>query len=176
MTRRTPILVLAAMTSVLASCGGSGDRGNEATAAETTENAAEAGVFDRVNAAEADEAASQESGAPGAAKPGTALPPPGGLRFVGLWASDAKRCADQAWRFTRDSLQTPAGPVCQFINREEAAGGYDISARCTVEGPPEDDRLRIRFAESAKAMLFEADTIPDAGLVWCGTPDSAQAD
>ena len=101
--------------------------------------------------------------------PGTSLPPAGdGLRFVGLWASKAENCGDLAWRFTADRLQTPAGSVCNFKNVNAVPGGYDIAASCTAESPPRDDRLEIRFAESAKAMLFESNTIADAGLVYCG--------
>ena len=46
-------------------------------------------------------------------------------------------------------------------------GGFDIAARCTAEGPPTDDTLEIRFAESAGAMLFESSVIADAGLIRC---------
>jgi hypothetical protein len=99
---------------------------------------------------------------------GTGLPPPSGLRFVGLWASNAANCDGRAWRFSADRLQTPAGSVCNFTDLKSVAGGYDIAATCTAEGPPTEDRLEIRFAESAKAMLFESDVIADAGLVWCG--------
>ena len=101
--------------------------------------------------------------------PGAGLPPAGdGLRFVGLWASKAENCGDLAWRFTADRLQTPAGSVCTFKDVKAVPGGYDIAASCTAEAPPRDDTLEIRFAESAKAMLFESNTIADAGLVYCG--------
>lgn len=96
------------------------------------------------------------------------LPPTGAFRFVGLWAAEAGMCDGQAWRFTRESLETPAGSVCKFVNAVQADGGYNISARCTSEGPPVDDNLTIRFAESAQAMLFEAESIADAGLIYCG--------
>ena len=46
-------------------------------------------------------------------------------------------------------------------------GGFDIAAACTAEGPRTDDRLEIRFAESAGAMLFESNVIADAGLIRC---------
>jgi hypothetical protein len=46
-------------------------------------------------------------------------------------------------------------------------GGYDIAARCTSEGPPVDDLLELRFAQSARAMLFESRSIADAGLERC---------
>lgn len=108
---------------------------------------------------------------PDSSEPGSSLPPEGGLRFIGMWASEAENCGDLAWRFTRDELRTPAGSVCSFTNMETVDGGYDISARCTAEGPPEDDNLKIRFAESAKAMLFESESIADAGLIYCGPPE-----
>jgi hypothetical protein len=97
-----------------------------------------------------------------------ALPPPGGLRFVGPWASDVKNCSTAAWRFTDTSLRTPAGSHCTFSKVTAVPGGYDIAASCTAEAPAKADTLKIRFAESARAMLFESETIADAGLVYCG--------
>lgn len=76
-------------------------------------------------------------------------------------------CPDKAWVFTATSLETPAGSVCRFSNVRSVPGGFDVAARCTAEGPPTDDRLEIRFAESAGAMLFESNVIADAGLIRC---------
>lgn len=91
-----------------------------------------------------------------------------GLRFVGNWAADERSCKSAAWRFTETSLQTPAGSNCSFNRLTEVPGGYDIRATCTAEAPPASDTLTIRFDESAKSMLFESETIADAGLVFCG--------
>jgi len=88
-------------------------------------------------------------------------------RFVGEWAANARNCSGQAWTFTANSLKTPAGSQCTFRKVREVLGGYDVAARCTAEGPPTDDTLKLRFAESAKALLFESKTIADAGLVLC---------
>ena len=97
------------------------------------------------------------------------LPPAGqGVRFVGKWAADQKSCESAAWQFTETSLTTPAGSNCSFTRVTEVPGGYDIQATCTAEGPPEADTLKIRFAESAKAMLFESKAIAGNGLVFCG--------
>ena len=97
------------------------------------------------------------------------LPPPGpGPRFVGKWAADQESCESAAWQFTSTSLRTPAGSECIFKQVAEVPGGYDVQATCTAEGPPGEDVLKIRFAESAKAMLFESKMIADSGLVFCG--------
>ena len=88
-------------------------------------------------------------------------------RFIGRWAANVGNCSSKAWRFTATSLNTPAGSQCTFREVTEVPGGYDIAARCTAEGPPTDDTLELRFAESAKALLFESDVIADAGLVRC---------
>jgi hypothetical protein len=88
-------------------------------------------------------------------------------RFIGRWAADVRQCSAQAWRFSATSLSTPAGSHCDFTKVTEVPGGYDIAARCTAEGPPADDTLKLRFAESAKALLFESNSIADAGLVRC---------
>lgn len=98
-----------------------------------------------------------------------ALPPPGPMpRFVGKWAADQKSCTSAAWQFTQSRLRTPAGSSCSFDEVTEVPGGYDVKATCTAEGPPTSDTLRIRFAESAKAMLFSSRSIADTGLVFCG--------
>ena len=89
-------------------------------------------------------------------------------RFVGLWAADKAMCGDKGWRFTETALRTPAGSACDFEQVTPVGGGYDIAATCTAEGPETADTLKIRFAESAKAMLFESDSIADAGLIYCG--------
>ena len=99
----------------------------------------------------------------------TLQPPPvsASHRFTGRWASDERDCAHRAWIFTASSLKTPAGSVCSFSKVSEAPGGYDIAASCTAEGPPRDDTLKLRFAQSARALLFESEVIADAGLVRC---------
>lgn len=90
-----------------------------------------------------------------------------GNRFVGRWAAETRLCRTTAWRFTADSLRTPAGSVCRFSRVTPVPGGYDIAARCTAEGPPTDDVLHLRFAESARALMFESRVIADSGLVRC---------
>jgi hypothetical protein len=97
------------------------------------------------------------------------LPPPGPIpRFVGKWAADQKSCDSAPWQFTQSSLRTPAGSSCRFDEVAPVPGGYDVKATCTAEGPPSSDTLRIRFAESAKAMLFKSESIAETGLVFCG--------
>lgn len=92
------------------------------------------------------------------------------LRFVGRWAAEEPLCRTQAWRFTADGLETPGASVCRFGDITPVEGGYDIAARCSAEAPERADTIRLRFAESAHAMLFESDVIADTGLVYCG-PD-----
>ena len=111
---------------------------------------------------------SEPSAAVDAVSESRGLPPPTSLRFVGLWASDVKNCSTATWRFTDTSLSTPAGSHCTFSKVTAVPGGYDIAATCTAEAPPKDEKITIRFAESAQAMLFESDAIADAGLVYCG--------
>jgi hypothetical protein len=91
---------------------------------------------------------------------------PTAYRFVGSWAREERNCGDP-WVFTASTLKTPAGSVCSFSQVREVPGGYDVAASCTAEGPAGDDTLRLRFAESARALLFESRTIADAGLIRC---------
>ena len=96
------------------------------------------------------------------------VPAPGAnRRFIGLWAADTKMCESAPWRFTDTTLTTPAGSRCSFNRVTDVPGGYDIQATCTAEGPPASDTLKVRFAQSAGAMLFESEVIADAGLLLC---------
>ena len=97
-------------------------------------------------------------------------------RYFGRWAVGEDFCRDTTWRFTERELTTPAGSVCRFTDIREVPGGYDIAARCTAEAPEQDDRIRLRFPESARGMLFESDVIADAGLVRCPEPAEAAED
>ena len=94
------------------------------------------------------------------------------LRFIGNWATDQRACASAAWKFTETTLQTPAGADCSFNRVTQVPGGYDIEATCTAEAAPTSDTLQIRFAESAKAMLFDSKTIADTGLVSSLSPNA----
>ena len=96
------------------------------------------------------------------------LPPPGGLRFVGLWAADVKSCSSATWRFSETSLRAPAGSHCTFSKVTPVPGGYDIAATCTADGPAKPETIKLRFAESAQAMLVDSDTIAGVGLIYCG--------
>src|SRR5688572_8658707 len=89
-------------------------------------------------------------------------------RFAGRWAVDQRLCENQSWRFTNTELRTPAGSICRFSGVRAVPGGYDVTARCTGEGGEREDRLRLRFAESADSMLVESDTVASAGLMPCG--------
>jgi hypothetical protein len=121
--------------------------------------------------ASVDQAANNVAALPPAEKSevaGTLPPASEKLRFVGKWAADEKSCQSAAWQFTDTNLKTPAGSSCSFERVTQVPGGYDIQATCTAEGPPTPDVLEIRFAESAKAMLFDSKTIAGKGLVFCG--------
>ena len=97
------------------------------------------------------------------------LPPAGPQpRFIGKWAEDQKSCQSAAWQFTVSTLRSPGGESCSFDHVNPAAGGYDIQATCTAKGAPSADVLKVRFAESAKAMLISSKSLGDKGLVYCG--------
>lgn len=169
------LAALAAMTS-LAACGApSSPETNdevEANLPPPAERETDAAANDLANAGSqagpTDDQAQNGTNDERGEATGVRLPPPGDLRFVGLWATDAANCQSTAWRFSPGALRTPAGSACTFDDRRKAPGGFDISATCTAEGPPTKDTLKLRFAESAQAMLFESGTIADAGLIYCG--------
>lgn len=90
------------------------------------------------------------------------------LRFVGLWATKKANCASHGWRFTADGLTGPDAPHCSFYKVTKMPGGYDLAARCPAKKPVELDLIKLRFAESARAMLVESNAIKPTGLIYCG--------
>jgi hypothetical protein len=96
------------------------------------------------------------------------LPPANaGPRFVGDWAPSQAECKSKPWKFTADRL-SGAGPHCSFYKVSNAPGGYDIAATCPAKEPVHTDLIRLRFAESAGAMLVESNAISPTGLIYCG--------
>lgn len=164
------LALLAAATLAFASCRQAPETAplNEQPAADETADAPAANIeeslaLDQLAGARNHMAAPEGYGA---------LPPDDrALRFVGRWATEVNACESAAWLFTADRMETPAGSVCTFGDVTPVEGGYDIAARCTAEAPERDDTIRLRFAESAGAMLFESESVADAGLVYCG-PDT----
>jgi hypothetical protein len=167
-----PRLALIAAALACHGCGrapGDGSRAaRNAAAGAMAPAATPAGPQADINASLAlDPFANMSETAP-AAGAGILPPADAPLRFVGRWAAERALCQTAAWRFTADRLTTPAGSACRFDHVEKVPGGYDIAARCTAEGPERADTIKLRFAESARAMLFESDSIADAGLAYCG--------
>lgn len=90
------------------------------------------------------------------------------VRYVGTWATSPANCKSRPWRFTRDSLDAKGGPQCSFYNVAKVPGGYDVAAQCPTKTPIHTDLIKLRFAESAGAMLVESNAINPTGLVYCG--------
>lgn len=98
------------------------------------------------------------------------LPPADGAtpRYVGRWATTEQLCTSGAWRFYATHLETAGEVSCSYDRVDKVPGGYDLHATCTAEAPPAPDLIKLRFAESAQAMLVEAKTLKSAGLIYCG--------
>lgn len=97
------------------------------------------------------------------------LPPANSaMRFVGKWAHSKAECALKPWTFTAKALTTKGGPQCSFYHVATAPGGYDVAATCPTKRPVHTDLIKLRFAESAQAMLVESNAIAPTGLVYCG--------
>ena len=97
------------------------------------------------------------------------LPPASSAhRFVGTWATSQANCKSKPWIFTADSLHATGGPECSFYKVSNAPGGYDIAATCPTKQPVHTDLFKLRFAESAGAMLVESNAISPTGLIYCG--------
>ena len=95
-------------------------------------------------------------------------------RFAGRWAANERSCANQAWRITNSELRTPDGATCRFTDVRAVPGGYDVDASCRGEGDAMEDKLRIRFAESAGGMLIESERIAETGLVPCEEEEASE--
>jgi hypothetical protein len=99
----------------------------------------------------------------------SSLPPASAaLRFVGRWATSQANCASKPWLFTADRLTATDGPHCSIYKVTNMAGGYDLAAECPAKVPDHSDLIKLRFAESAQAMLVESNAIAPMGLVYCG--------
>ncbi|HET7606801.1 MAG TPA: hypothetical protein VFK28_12130 [Sphingomicrobium sp.] len=129
---------------------------------EEVENEANA-----VNASASGENAAGEASA-GTGEPGSLPPANAALRFVGSWAKDRAACTTNPWRFTAKSLSVRDGPNCTFYKVDKAPGGYDIAAQCPGKEPIHTDLIKLRFAQSARAMLVESNAIKPMGLIYCG--------
>ena len=102
-------------------------------------------------------------------KPSGVLPPAtDAMRYVGTWAATKAECKSKPWRFTAKSVDVTGGAKCSFYNVAKAPGGYDVAAQCPTKKPVHTDLIKLRFAESAGAMLVESNAIPPTGLVYCG--------
>jgi hypothetical protein len=112
----------------------------------------------------ASDQAAAEAPPPVAPAPAPEAPP----RYVGRWAASADLCQTGAWNFAERRLETAGEVACEFQQVTPNEGGYDIHAVCTAEGPPKPYELKLRFAQSAKALLVEGGPFNDMGLIWCG--------
>ncbi|HEX5236858.1 MAG TPA: hypothetical protein VFW39_00115 [Sphingomicrobium sp.] len=102
-------------------------------------------------------------------KPSGVLPPANAaMRYVGTWAATKAECKSKPWRLTVKSLDVTGGAKCSFYNVAKAPGGYDVAAQCPTKKPVHTDLIKLRFAESAGAMLVESNAIAPTGLVYCG--------
>jgi hypothetical protein len=164
--------LLLASFILLAACGQ-----KSALSSETNSEDNQAVALNSANAASAVNAGANETQTNSAvsaneAEAGNALeslPPANAeLRFVGLWATDKANCASHGWRFTADALTGPDAPHCSFYKVTKMPGGYDLAARCPAKKPVELDLIKLRFAESARAMLVESNAIKPTGLIYCG--------
>ena len=106
--------------------------------------------------------------------PGELPPASSPTRYVGQWAAASLGCAEPAWRFEADRLTTKGEVSCAFMQVTPTPSGYDIAARCLAEGAERASTLRLRFAESAKAMLVSGGPFSgEIGLTYCGPPTPA---
>jgi hypothetical protein len=166
---RTPVLIAAA---ALAACSQSPD---SQTAEQTAGQAATPSPPPAGTATAATTGSTAEPAAPtpspiAAATPGKLPPADSAQRYVGRWAARQQLCDTGAWRFEPKRLTTAGEVSCDFDDVTKVPGGYDIAATCLAEGQTSQDTIRLRFAESAQAMLVSS-KMWDQGLTYCGPVD-----
>lgn len=113
-------------------------------------------------------AETNQSAAPSQNGPAPLPPANATLRFVGRWATSQANCVSKPWVFTADRLTATNGPHCTIYKVTQDAGGYDLAAECPAKVPDHTDLIKLRFAESAQAMLVESNAIEPMGLIYCG--------
>ena len=155
---------IAGLVLILLAAGCSGAPQGNVSSAEMSRPDTSANISDASSAPSTSAAPAKEA----AAIAGKLPPPDTKYRYVGRWAATEQLCASGAWRFAPKRLDTAGEVSCSFDSVAQAPGGYDIQATCTAEAPPQPDTIKLRFAESAQAMLVDSHVLPPAGLIYCG--------
>lgn len=87
--------------------------------------------------------------------------------YVGRWAAAETACGHAAWNITQQGLETSGGVACTFERVTQTQTGVDIAARCTGEGARQVSTIRLAYAQSAQALLVEAEPFANVGLTAC---------
>lgn len=157
--------VALAVSLLAAGCARKGPREDDAAGATRNQPAKKAAAIGQSPSSEPPEA--ETSALSNQGKTGALPAPNTAVRYLGAWARSKADCASSPWRFTRDSLDVAKGPRCSFYNVAKVPGGYDIAAQCPTKLPLHRDLIKLRFAESAQAMLVESNAILPTGLIYC---------
>jgi hypothetical protein len=157
---------------VIAGCSQKAEKppANQSSATEKTAIATEnaSAVNASGNAATAAPQNSAQQANKAAPSAGVLPPANAAVRYVGTWATKLANCKSKPWHFTARELTVSGGPHCSFYNVAKVPGGYDVAAQCPTKGPVHTDLIKLRFAESAQAMLVESNAINPTGLIYCG--------
>jgi len=89
--------------------------------------------------------------------------------YVGRWATRENLCGTDVWVIDERGLQAPQGASCRFDGAPQGAGPVEIDASCTAGGASRTWRLRLSYAQSARALLIENGPFADTGLIRCGS-------
>ena len=92
--------------------------------------------------------------------------PPGPF-YVGRWAAAETACGHAFWDITERGLETSGGVSCRFNEVKPITTGFEAATECTGPQAAGVSRIRFSYAQSAKALLVDAEPFANVGLIAC---------
>lgn len=87
--------------------------------------------------------------------------------YAGRWAATQTACGHAFWDITEQGLETSGGVSCRFTQVKPITTGFEASTECTGPQAAGVSRIRFAYAQSAKALLVDAEPFANVGLIAC---------
>lgn len=85
--------------------------------------------------------------------------------YIGRWAATPELCSDGAWAFEEARVVTAGEVACDFQEVTPIATGYEVSATCWAEGPPQAGTFMLTLTDPAPPQTMSVTGGPWAGPV-----------